>query len=362
LNNSTNRIILTAHPEFTHAAVAELKQLDKDLTTVEELSPGIVLCEAGDAAALMRRAAGEHPTFVRHLAPVQAEVRLENTAQDIGNIAMEMAALPTVVQIERGTRFAVQSRFVQSDKSRGERAYSSGQLNQALAEAFVEETGAIESIKKPRVVASILCTLHTAYMGISTAEENLSTWPGGARHFAQLPEGISRAEFKLLEALEVFDITLPQGKRVLDLGAAPGGWTRLLLDAGIHVIAVDPALLDPRVAERPHLDHYRGYAEDFLDEAVRRRISFDAIVNDMRMDARDAARLLAQAAQCLRKDGFVISVLKLPHATEEINPLRTLRDALQTLNRHYGVVQARQLFHNRQEVTVVAAQPLPTRT
>ncbi len=96
----------------------------------------------------------------------------------------------------------------------------------ALAEAIIEETGAVESIKKPQIVVSLLCTAGKGYLGISLARENLSDWPGGARHFAQTPEQISRAEFKLLEALEVFGVTLPTQGRVLDLGAAPGGWTR----------------------------------------------------------------------------------------------------------------------------------------
>ncbi|MBV9228488.1 MAG: hypothetical protein JOZ18_04170, partial [Chloroflexi bacterium] len=176
--------------------------------------------------------------------------------------------------------------------------------------------------------------------------------------FAQTSEQISRAEFKLLEALEVFDITLPKDARALDLGAAPGGWTRLLLDAGMSVVAVDPANLDPRIVRRKRLEHYRGYAENYLEGALRRHNRFAVIVNDMRMDAREAARLLAKASDCLQTDGFVVSVFKLPHATREINPLTTLKEAMRILNERYGIVRARQLFHNRQEVTVVAAQPL----
>src|SRR5207253_8728200 len=99
-----------------------------------------------------------------------------------------------------------------------------------------------------------------------------------------------------LEALEVFGVTLPTKGRALDLGAAPGGWTRLLLEAGLHVVAVDPANLDPRLATQPRLEHYHGYAEHYLEEAIKTHGSFDLIVNDMRMDARDAARLLGQAS------------------------------------------------------------------
>ena len=353
-------LIVTAQPEFIDAALQELKHLDKQLTQVAMLAPGIALCAIPQVDTLMRLAAEQLPIFVRHLAPVQAIVPLHNTEQDISNIAIALAGLPAFTLLEHGQRFAVQSRFVQPEGHATQRPYSSGRLNQQLAEAFAEETGAVESIKKPQIVISILCTPDKSYLGISLAQENLSSWPGGARHFAQTSEQISRAEFKLLEALETFGVTLPTSGRALDLGAAPGGWTRLLLEAGLDVVAVDPANIDPRLAHRRQLEHYRGYAESYLENAIKTHKRFDVLVNDMRMDARQAARLLNQATQCLRPDGFVLSTLKLPHATQEIKPLATLKQALSVLNRYYGTVQAHQLFHNRQEVTVIAAKPLPT--
>jgi len=357
-------LIVTAHPEFLDASLFELKRLDKQLMQSKLLAPGIALCTASNAPSLMRLVAEQHPIFVRHLAPVQAIVPLHNTEQDVSDLALAMASLPSFDYLERGQRFAVQSRIIQTEENTVKHPYSSGILNQALAAAIAEETGAVESIKKPQIVVSLLCMADKGYLGISLAKENLSAWPGGARHFAQTPEQISRAEFKFLEALEVFGVSLPTQGRVLDLGAAPGGWTRLLLEAGLQVVAVDPANLDPRLQGARGLEHYRGYAETYLEDAIRERQRFDVIVNDMRMDARDAARLLALASRCLRSDGFVLSVFKLPHATRDINPLTTLQHALSLLENNYGIIQARQLFHNRQEVTVVTAQPIqssPTR-
>ena len=335
--------------------------MEKGLTVIEEFDPGITLCSVPDATSFMQSVSRAQPVFVRHLAPVQAIVDLKNEEQDLGRIALAITELPGLRLLEKGTRFSVQTRLVQTDKSYGERPYTSGQANRLLAEALAEETEATEMIKKPQIIVSLLCTMQKAYLGISTVEENLSSWPGGARQFAQTPEQISRAEFKLLEALEIFGVILPSQGRALDLGAAPGGWTRLLLEAGLEVVAVDPARLDARLDKQKHLVHYRGYAEDYLEEAISKHRRFDLIVNDMRMDAREAARLLARAAPCLYKDGFVLSVFKLPHATQVINPLATLRAALDTLQRSYAIVQAHQLFHNRQEVTVVAAQPILTK-
>jgi len=375
-------LVVTAHPEFLNAALDELKQINKRLMLDEVLAPGIALCSVPNAAELMHHTAERRPIFVRHLAPVQAIINLTNSENDMGKLALAIAELPTFSLLERGQRFAVQTRLVQVDEGSTDtrtgqarqpdaptvsqhRAYSGGRLNQLLAEAIAEETGAVESIKKPQIIVSLLCTMEKAYFGISLARDNLSAWPGGMRHFAQTADQISRAEFKLLEALEVFGLSLPSRGRALDLGAAPGGWTRLLLEAGLSVVAVDPAKLDPRLLRSPlsqRLEHYRGYAEVYLEEAIKKHKQFDVIANDMRMDAREASRLLVQAGKCLRPDGFIVSTLKLPHATPNIDPLKNLKEALHLLSRHFNIVQAHQLFHNRQEVTVITAQPRPTRS
>jgi 23S rRNA (cytidine2498-2'-O)-methyltransferase len=352
-------LLVTAHSEFLENALAELKRLERQLHSGEILAPGIALCSVPDARTFTRHVMEARPVFVRHLAPVQAIIPLKSTMDDLEQLAVGVAELPTFSMLERGQHFAVQSRLTQGEDAGNKRPYSGGKINQLLAEAIVEETGAVEDTKKPQIVVSLLCTPEKAYAGISLARENLSAWPGGMRHFAQTPEQISRAEFKLLEALEVFGVTLPTRGKALDLGAAPGGWTRLLLETGLKVIAVDPARLDPRLTGQAGLIHYRGYAEDYLEEAERRKQLFDVITNDMRMDARDAARLLIQTRQRLQPDGFILSTLKLPHATASIDPLKNLREAVSLLSRYFDIVQARQLFHNRQEVTVIVARPRP---
>lgn len=353
-------LLITAHTEFLQAAIAELQHIDARLEYVKTITPEIALCRVPDSIPTMRKIGQAHPTFVRHLAPVQHIIEIANNEQDIGQMALAIATLPTFTQLQAGTHFSVQSRFTPAEPSI-KRAYTTGQINRDLAEAFAGETGAIESIKKPVVVISILCSDHHAYLGISTAQENLSSWPGGARHYAQTEEQISRAEFKLLEALEVFEIAFPTHGRALDLGAAPGGWTRILLEKGLSVIAVDPAQLDPRLANKPNLLHYRGYAEQFIQEAINKHQRFYLIVNDMRMDARDAARLLVKAAACLSSDGLVISTLKLPHKSAIMNPLSIFYEAEAILQQGYDFIRSRQLFHNRQEVTVLAARPRITR-
>ncbi len=73
----------------------------------------------------------------------------------------------------------------------------------------------------------------------------------------------SRAAFKLIEIDEKHGLLRP-GARVLDLGAAPGGWTQVAAERagpGGRVVAVDLLPMDPV----PGVTIIRG---DFQDEAV----------------------------------------------------------------------------------------------
>lgn len=67
----------------------------------------------------------------------------------------------------------------------------------------------------------------------------------------------SRAYLKLWEALIRLRRWPQPGERCLDLGASPGGWTWVLARLGAHVVAIDKAPLDPKVAAMPGVE-WRG--------------------------------------------------------------------------------------------------------
>jgi 23S rRNA (cytidine2498-2'-O)-methyltransferase len=76
-----------------------------------------------------------------------------------------------------------------------------------------------------------------------------SPFPDGVVRFVEDKTGPpNRAYLKLWEAwLHMGEWPRP-GEQVIDLGAAPGGWTYAAAALGAAVLAVDKAPLDPRVA------------------------------------------------------------------------------------------------------------------
>ncbi len=196
-------------------------------------------------------------------------------------------------------------------------------------------------------VLSCCITEDAVLLGVNESADSLSDWPGGRVRLAQRKEQISRAEFKLEELLQLLPLSPPTTGRAVDFGAAPGGWTRILRTLGMDVWAVDPGELDPRIGSDPRVHYARATAGEFLR---RNRLTFDVAVNDMRMDPITSCHLMLDAAAHLRKGGLAVLTFK----TGSRDVPGTVRSGLDLLDHSYRVRFARQLHHNRHEVTVVA--------
>jgi 23S rRNA (cytidine2498-2'-O)-methyltransferase len=207
----------------------------------------------------------------------------------------------------------------------------------------------------PAWIISLVATDRGHYCGAARADLCLSTWPGGERRYRIAPGRISRSEFKLLEAIEAFGLRLPEQGVALDLGAAPGGWTLTLLDRGLSVIAVDPARLDTRLSGAPGLTAVRSTAESYLESAP----PCAALVNDMRLSADASVAVMTRYAPNLQPGGVAVMTAKLPErGITSRTALDIVDRTIATLDGPFRIVGARQLHHNRAEVTIamVAAE------
>jgi len=276
------------------------------------------------------------PIFIHHICPPQIRIVLEQRDSDLDSLR---AAVKNMLPPDQQP-FSIQTRILDPQTKR---PYQQFDLNQALSSELIAE-GYTLNVQQPWWIFSLAVVRDAAYLGRSTAAQNLSDWAGGQRRFKRDDDQISRSEFKLLEAIEVFKLALPENAKALDLGAAPGGWTRLLRQWGYEVWAVDTAELAPALLTDPYIHHYREIAQHF----VSHRLNFDFIANDMRLDIAESARLVNALAFRLKPSGLVIMTMKLPPRGVR----QAIEEGLTTLRRNYEVLGVRQLFHNRHEVTV----------
>ncbi len=339
--------IVTTDPFYAEIAWQEVRGSAPGARRQGVLDEGLTLASMdGKYALIGERWRQTPPIFVRHVCPVDTVVSLDGTQNDLS--LLSQALNPLLGDIPTQLPFSVQTRIV------AEMPYKPFDVNKTLSKAITRRTGAVLDVRAPETVLSVVIAslqgVPAAFVGVSPAFHNLSDWAGGVRRFKRGDNQVSRAEFKLLEALEQFNITLPERGLAIDLGAAPGGWTRVLRQqqGELLVVAVDPGELHPSLLKDWGVHYVRATAGAHL-KSLKADVMYDVIVNDMRLEAWRSAQVMGRYAARLRPEGVAIMTIKLRHQ----EPLETLENAYAILEEAYDIVRARQLFHNRHEITVL---------
>jgi 23S rRNA (cytidine2498-2'-O)-methyltransferase len=337
--SATKQIIISASPNHITLARAEVERIDHNTDIKDWLDEGVAhIGLSKNWATLALTFRDRPPIFTRHMFPVQRTMQIEQAPDDLEIMAHLIEDL--FIQIDPAIPFSVQTRIL----GKGSWPYGRFEVNKKLSGLIEKATGAKLDVPNPEQVLSVVITKDRAYIGLSLVRDNISSWAGGERRFKREQGQISRAEFKLIEAFETFGLTLPENGLALDMGAAPGGWTRILMENGLNVVAVDPANMDPWLLSSEQVSHAQVSIQKYLQDAPQ----FDLIVNDMRMDVRKSARIMLTAAEHLKPGGFALMTLKLPEWRVE----QALKSGFNLLKKSYRIAGAKQLFHNRSEVTV----------
>ncbi len=151
----------------------------------------------------------------------------------------------------------------------------------------------------------------------------------------------SRAAFKLIELDDRFKL-IRRGARVLDLGAAPGGWSQVALRRGaLRVVGVDLLPIDPV----PGAEFIQG---DFTDPDMPDRLAqllggkADLVLTDMAPNttghnATDHLRIMALAEMALH---FALGVLEPGGAfVAKVFQGGSERQMLAAMKRHFAAVR-----------------------
>ncbi|MFO0559748.1 MAG: 23S rRNA (cytidine(2498)-2'-O)-methyltransferase RlmM [Polyangiales bacterium] len=184
-----------------------------------------------------------------------------------------------------------------------------------------------------------------AIISVTSAVEAHSLHAGGRARMRVDSEAPSRAAMKLEEALDWFGAAPSRGDQCVDLGAAPGGWTHVLLQRGAHVLAVDPGAMAPALAKNKNLEHIRGSAFEIEPESP-----VDWLFCDMVWRPLEVAAMLAKWAR-RGWASMLVANIKLP-MKQKAEFVKRILEILRDGGWHR--VRARQLYHDREEVTVCA--------
>jgi 23S rRNA (cytidine2498-2'-O)-methyltransferase len=95
------------------------------------------------------------------------------------------------------------------------------------------------------------------WVGWHSADSVHQRWPGGVLEIEDNGDVISRAYYKLAEALAWGRIKIEKRDLCVEIGSAPGGAAQLLLELGASVIAVDPANLHESLSDQKYLKHIK---------------------------------------------------------------------------------------------------------
>ena len=341
-----NKFVVTAALELREKALKELERASPNLRTLIDYGNGAFLIETDRSIAEFPRALVElDPVFVKHIMPVQAEMPVAGRrAVDFPALLEETGAM---CQIAGGETFSVQCRRLGGDCD-----YNAKDV-EVLVGSFFESKGAIPTFSDVQVgldqgqkIISLCLFRDSGYIGCSTARENLNEHCDEYRVFSRCPREISRAEYKLKEAVRKFGLDITQG-RALDLGAAPGGWTKVLADAGMQVVAVDPAALDERVEHLPAVVHIRSKAQIYAVEGC-----FDLLVNDMNIDPEKSAAAMVELAPHLKPGALALMTCKLVIKNAD----KLLANIRPILAATYEIIRVKHLYHNRNELTILLAR------
>ena len=226
-------------------------------------------------------------------------------------------------------------------------------LGNALRPAL-RKAGALTREANPRLQRLHVCVLDGNHVLLAGSEpEDSAPWPLGIPRLRMHADAPSRSALKLEEALLVLldaderKRLLREGMRAADLGAAPGGWTWVLTRHGLRVQSIDNGPLRQHVLDTGLVEHLR--ADGFQWQPQQ---ALDWMVCDMVEQPR---RVAERMASWLREGWCRHAVfnLKLP-MKKRWQETRLCLDLFAQQAGKPLTIRAKQLYHDREEITVFA--------
>lgn len=225
----------------------------------------------------------------------------------------------------------------------------------------LEKDGFKVSMDEPEFLVYAVLFNWNCYSGIVKYATGKRKLLNPIRHYNHSRSRISRAEMKIEEAFDRFNIK--KKGIAIDLGAAPGGWSCFLAKKGFSVIAIDNAELDIKrireagiIAEKYNegsklkkgtILHYKmGFSEAY---SKLKSTKADLIADDMNINPKESAAAVLMYSSLLKKNS--VCILTVKSVTKNIpKHVASVRKALLG---EFAIKRIAVLPSNRQELTLL---------
>ena len=222
-------------------------------------------------------------------------------------------------------------------------------VEQAFAELLKKRLGRVARLARSQPVgrAGAARGLFVLFADFGRAFVARSAVFGGQRRMADDPLAPSRSYLKVEEAYGLLGAEPAPGEVVVDLGAAPGGWSYSAAKRGAHVLAIDNGPLKGGALNHPLIEHRREDAFDFRPEGTVDWLYCD-LVEDPHHVVRNLVTPWLENRWCRR---FIV-MLKFGR-TDPLALLRAVRAPESVFVTTTTAFRVRHLYHDREEFTVV---------
>ncbi|WP_374558499.1 23S rRNA (cytidine(2498)-2'-O)-methyltransferase RlmM [Thermomonas sp.] len=320
-----------------------------------ERDSGYVVFACDDADALNRALPLSTLVFARQKLRLVAELRGLDPTDRIAPMLAALPAARTASQAPLYGELVMEHPDSDAGKPLAGLARSLGNaLRPALRKAGL--LSAQDNRRLPRLHVFFVAGDH-AFLATSLPADS-APWPLGVPRLRMHKDAPSRSALKLEEALLVLLTDeerarlLKEGMVAADLGAAPGGWTWVLTRHRLRVTAIDNGPLRQHVLDTGMVQHLR--ADGFSWQPPH---PLDWMVCDMVEQPRRVAERMATWF----REGWcrhAIFNLKLPMKKRWQETELCLAQFAEQAGRPLSI-RAKQLYHDREEITVFATPRTP---
>ena len=190
------------------------------------------------------------------------------------------------------------------------------------------------------------------FAGFHYAQSKSQRWPGGTPQLSIDNSPVSRAYFKLQEALLWSGIHIQTGDVCAEIGSSPGGACQLLLEKGAKVLAIDPADLDESVSNHENLIHIKCRGKEIRKKELRDVKWLLSDVNVAPQYTLDMIDEIVNNQHVTKIKGLILTLKLSDLALADEIPKWTSR----IKNLGFQIVKTRQLAFNRREICLIAAR------